>query len=106
LRIFTLNYDGTIEIICEKNNVDFSDGFNQYWNPDTFENAKVNIFKLHGSLYWFRTASGKIIKVPVKGLPVRTLKYLSDETVSEMMIYPALQDIIPDIIPDFFVITY
>jgi hypothetical protein len=35
-------------------------------------------------------ASGKIIKVPVKGLTVRNLKYLSDEQVTEMMIYPAL----------------
>ena len=91
LKIFTLNYDGTIEIFCEKNNIDFSDGFNQYWDPKSFEKTKVNLFKLHGSLYWFRTESGKIIKVPVKGLTVRSLKYLSDESVSEMMIYPALQ---------------
>jgi hypothetical protein len=91
MNIFTLNYDGTIEIFCEKHNIDFSDGFDLYWNPDSFENAKVNIFKLHGSLYWFRTESGKIIKVPAKGFTVKFLRYLSDEQLSEMMIYPALR---------------
>ncbi len=91
MKIFTLNYDGTIEIFCEKYNINFSDGFDLYWNPDSFVNAKVNIFKLHGSLYWFRTESGKIIKVPAKGLTVSFLRYLSDEQLSEMMIYPALK---------------
>jgi uncharacterized protein YcbK (DUF882 family) len=33
LRIFTLNYDGTIEIICEKNNIDFSDGLGGILEP-------------------------------------------------------------------------
>jgi hypothetical protein len=34
MKIFTLNYDGTIELFCEKNNIDFSDGFSLYWDPD------------------------------------------------------------------------
>lgn len=92
LDIFTLNYDSTIEIFCEKNDVKHTDGFDPYWNPVNFaENLGINIYKLHGSLYWFRSQSGKIIKVPIKGLDVSNIKYLTDESVSEMMIYPALQ---------------
>jgi hypothetical protein len=90
-RIFTVNYDGTLEVFCETNNIRFSDGFNPYWNPQSFTDSNVNIFKLHGSLYWFRTESGKIIRVPVKGLNISKLKYITDESVSEMMIYPVLQ---------------
>lgn len=92
INIFTLNYDGTIEIFCEKNNINYSDGFNPYWNSANFdESTEINIFKLHGSLYWIKTSSGKILKIPLKGLRVSELTYLTDEKVSEMMIYPALQ---------------
>lgn len=90
--IFTLNYDGTIEIFCEKNDIAYTDGFDPYWHPENFaKNLGINIYKLHGSLYWFRSESGKTIKVPIKGLKVLDVKYLTDESVSEMMIYPALK---------------
>lgn len=93
LNIFTLNYDGTIEIFCEKNNIRCADGFDPYWNPSNFNDNKdgVNLFKLHGSLYWFKSESGKYIKVPIKGLRITDMRYLTDESVSEMMIYPELE---------------
>ncbi len=92
LDIFTLNYDGTIEIFCEQNSISYTDGFDPNWNPAIFatQNNEFNLYKLHGSLYWFRTPSGKRIKVPMKGLNVSDLKYLTDDSVSEMMIYPAI----------------
>lgn len=91
LKIFTLNYDATIEIFCEKNDIEYSDGFNPYWNPENFSNKLgLHLFKLHGSLYWLRSASGKTMKVPLKGLRSSEVKYLTDEMMSEMMIYPAL----------------
>jgi hypothetical protein len=46
---------------------------------------------LHGSLYWLKSASGKIIRVPLKGLELSNIKYFLDESLSEMMIYPALR---------------
>lgn len=92
LNIFSLNYDGTIEIFCEKNNLACIDGFDPNWNPKNFiENKEgVNLYKLHGSLYWFKSQSGKYIKIPIKGLKIADMRYLTDETVSEMMIYPKL----------------
>jgi hypothetical protein len=86
-----LNYDGVIETFCENNGISYSDGFDPYWNPNNFDTKDVKIFKLHGSLYWFKTEKDKILRVPVKGLEVTNLRYLSDETLSEMIIYPALQ---------------
>lgn len=93
LNIFTLNYDATIEIFCENKGIEYTDGFEPDWNSERFDDKDIqlNIFKLHGSLYWFRTKSNKTIKVPMKGLQTSLLKYLTDEEVSEMMIYPTLE---------------
>jgi hypothetical protein len=91
LNIFTLNYDGIVETFCETNNLSYSDGFDPYWNPEHFDGKDVKLFKLHGSLFWFKTERDKVIKIPAKGLVLTNLRYLSDESLSEMMIYPALQ---------------
>ncbi len=93
LNIFTLNYDATIEIFCEKKGIKYTDGFEPDWNPERFDdkNTNLNLFKLHGSLYWFRTKSNKTIKIPMNGLQASHVKYLTDEEVSEMMIYPTLE---------------
>jgi len=93
LNIFTLNYDAAVEIFCENNGIRYTDGFEPDWNKGRFveKNIQINLFKLHGSLYWFRTKSNKTIKVPMKGLQSSLLKYLTDEEVSEMMIYPTLE---------------
>ena len=93
LDIFTLNYDGTVEIFCEERGIKYTDGFEPDWNIKRFDDneSKINLYKLHGSLYWFRTKSNKTIKIPMKGLQTSHVKYLTDEEVSEMMIYPSLE---------------
>lgn len=60
--IFTLNHDKVLEEFFSKNGIQFTDGFDEpvndvrYWNPDLFETScsKVRLFKLHGSVNWFR----------------------------------------------------
>lgn len=93
LDIFTLNYDGTVEIFCEERGIKYTDGFEPDWNIKRFDDdeTEINLYKLHGSLYWFRTKSNKTIKIPLKGLQTSDVKYLTDEEVSEMMIYPTLE---------------
>lgn len=92
LNIFTLNYDGVLEIYCQKNNISYTDGFNPFWNEKEFENNhKIHLYKIHGSLYWFKAGDGIFIKVPIKGLQISGMRYLTDESVSEMMIYPELE---------------
>jgi hypothetical protein len=60
--IFTLNHDTVLERFLSKNGIQLSDGFGKpvndvrYWDLSLFEcgPAKVRLFKLHGSINWFR----------------------------------------------------
>lgn len=78
INIFTTNYDNLIENALEKNNIDYFDGFVGRINPKfstanygklvcrqngsqgrLSEEVSVNLFKIHGSLYW-REENGDI----------------------------------------------
>jgi hypothetical protein len=60
--IFTLNHDCLVETFLRSKKADFVDGFGKpdrrvrYWDPRVFQNedSKVNFFKLHGSVDWYR----------------------------------------------------
>jgi hypothetical protein len=61
--IFTLNHDVVLERLLEKSRIQFTDGFGKketddirYWKPELFQSgtSKVRLFKLHGSVNWFR----------------------------------------------------
>lgn len=60
--IFSLNHDTVLEQSLSQNDIQVIDGFGQlqnnvrYWNPDLFDSrdSKVRLFKLHGSVNWFR----------------------------------------------------
>ena len=92
INIFSLNYDGTIEIFCETNGIKYTDGFEPFWDQNNFDKgSEINLFKLHGSLYWLRNQSGKSMKIPIKGLRTDSIKYLTNESMHEMLIYPALR---------------
>ena len=90
LKIFTVNYDGLIEIICELNLKKHSDGFSPFWDPRNFDDKEIQIFKLHGSLFWLRTNSGQYLRIPLKGLNLENTQYITDENLSEMIIYPSM----------------
>jgi SIR2-like domain len=93
IEIFTLNYDGIADLFCENCGLEYFDGFSPFWSPKAFDDPKiaVKIYKLHGSLYWFKTKHGKSIRIPVKDLDVSKIKYISNDDISEMIIYPTLQ---------------
>jgi hypothetical protein len=87
LRIFTTNYDPIIENVCDELNISYADGFvpkghtgNFTWTPESLEFEKLNLFKLHGSITWFKDSNGRIIKFPTD---------ISDSTnVQSVIIYP------------------
>jgi hypothetical protein len=62
MNIFTLNHDKILEQFLTKNGIQFTDGFGEpidnvrRWNPNLFESElyKIRLFKLHGSIDWFR----------------------------------------------------
>ncbi len=93
LDVFSLNYDGVLEIYCKKNNITYEDGFSPFWNFENFlkKENQINHYKLHGSLYWFKGGEGNFIKVPIMGLQPANIRYLTDKSVSELMIYPELE---------------
>lgn len=93
LEIFTLNYDGIIELFCENCGLNYSDGFSPFWSSDVFDNDKINvkIYRLHGSLYWFKISSGKMMRIPIRGLKLNEVRYISGSCFNEMIIYPTLE---------------
>jgi hypothetical protein len=60
--IFTLNHDVLLERFFEKHQINITDGFGnptnevRYWSLDLFDTGsnKVRLFKLHGSVDWFK----------------------------------------------------
>jgi hypothetical protein len=93
IEIYTLNYDGLIDLFCEKLGISYSDGFSPFWNNIVFEDTdiKIKLYRLHGCLYWFKTLSGKYIKIPVMGLDLDKVNYISSEKLSEVIIYPTIR---------------
>lgn len=79
INVFTTNYDNFIELSIEKNNIDYFDGFAGRLKPEfstmnfgkniskqstltgrLTEKVCVNLYKLHGSIFW-KELDGKII---------------------------------------------
>lgn len=87
LKIFTTNYDPIIENVCDKLNISYADGFMPKgntgyftWTPESLNSKKLNLFKLHGSITWYKDSYGKIIKFPID---------ISDtRDVQSVIIYP------------------
>ncbi len=87
LRIFTTNYDPIIENVCDKLNISYADGFMPKgntgyftWAPESLNSEKLNLFKLHGSITWYKDSNGRIIKFPID---------ISDRRdVQSVIIYP------------------
>lgn len=77
--IFTLNYDSVVETYCEKENINYSDGFELKWDFNNFEKIKKGnrLYKLHGSLYWFKTENNKLVKIPIKHCNTDGITYYS-----------------------------
>jgi len=84
--IFTVNHDTVLERYLSGNQIAFTDGFGEpenqvrYWKPDLFESKshKVRIFKLHGSVNYFRFRPDggdwydELVGIPLKGDPDNT----------------------------------
>jgi len=89
VRIFSVNYDTSIEQLCNVYKKNYTDGFDHSWNPSLFEheNLDVYLYKLHGSIIWYKTDKGEYLKLPI---PPRTddIELIFGEKAHQLMIYP------------------
>lgn len=87
-KIFTTNYDNNIEDTCEDLGIAYNTGIGMgndkktYFSPTFFDDDKLGIYKLHGSIYWYRS----------KDTPGTLIHFddpdLSGERIEDAMIYP------------------
>lgn len=90
LNIFSANYDTAVEVLCAEHKLKYRDGFDEVWNPSVFDEPGVHIklFKIHGSVTWYRTDRGRFVKIPtvVKG---SSIELFTKERAELVMLYPA-----------------
>ena len=89
LDIFSVNYDTCIEQFCKKHNFTYTDGFELYWNPNSFKNDyKIKLYKLHGSVTRYKTDEGDYIKVPIASEKEDEIELITGEKAKTLMVYP------------------
>lgn len=89
LDIISLNYDTCIEQFCNVFKMQYEDGFDINWNPETFNrrDADIRLYKLHGSAIWYQSDRGTFLKLPVKN-DIGEIQLISDEKAETLMLYP------------------
>ncbi|MDD5530465.1 MAG: SIR2 family protein [bacterium] len=89
LDIISVNYDTCIELLCNSYNVKYQDGFDTHWNPKVFdENTDIRLYKLHGSVMWYKSDKGGYVKSSVMEKDIKS-QLMTGETIENLMLYPA-----------------
>lgn len=65
LRIYSLNYDNAVELLCQQNDVSYSLGITESGAVEFDPEARVHLIKLHGSIDWVEIGSSR--PLPLKG---------------------------------------
>ena len=88
--LFSANYDLVMETFLQTAGYPYTDGFDQSWNPDLFDSPTVQacLYKLHGSVNWYRTLNGAYFKLPIRN-PPREVRTYSGAEAEALMLYPA-----------------
>lgn len=89
LDIFTVNYDICIEQFCNTYNKSYVDGFQFKWDPQLFlkEDIDCRLYKLHGSIMWYKTDLGDYVKIHTKTTKSHT-EMITGEKAETLMLYP------------------
>jgi hypothetical protein len=89
LDIFSVNYDTAIEQFCSVYRKDYVDGFDLHWNSKVFrrEDVDIRLFKLHGSILWYKTDRGDYVKLPIR-TEEATIDLVTGEKAVTLMVYP------------------
>ena len=89
LSIFSVNYDTCIEQFCSVHRLDYQDGFDVNWNPRVFdrENTDIMLYKLHGSIIWYRSDRAGYVKLPIM-TDEASIRLITGERAESLMLYP------------------
>lgn len=89
LDIFSVNYDICVEQFCNIYRRKCVDGFDITWNPRLFEqkDADIRLYKLHGSITWYRTDRGDYTKLPIMTKKAET-ELITGEKATTLILYP------------------
>ena len=88
LDIFSVNYDILIEQFSALHQKQLSDGFDVDWNRDSFRRSRdIRLYKLHGSVTWYKTKHADYVKVPVLAKQDE-IELITGETASSLILYP------------------
>ncbi len=86
--VFSVNYDTCIEQFCEVNGKSMQDGFDPTWNFGVFKrDVDVRLYKLHGSVTWYKTDRGDYLKIPIQSREA-TLTLTSGERAESLVLFP------------------
>lgn len=90
VHVFTVNYDLVMEQFLERSSRQFTDGFDLYWNPSKFldDRYEVYLYKLHGSVTWYRSPDGRSLKLPIR-LTQTQFMMATGGVAQPLMLYPA-----------------
>jgi hypothetical protein len=91
LDIFSTNYDVCIEKLCSITKKICIDGFDESnWNLDIFNKKRqqINLYKLHGSVTWFRNEKGEIKKNVMFTSDNNKTEMISGEEWVPLILYP------------------
>jgi hypothetical protein len=89
LDIFSVNYDICIEQFCDVFEKTYTDGFYLDWEPKSLEREDVDVrlYKIHGSITWFETDKGSLVKLPIKS-EAAEIELITGEKATSLMLYP------------------
>lgn len=90
LPVFSVNYDVVVEQFLESHGLSYVDGFELRFNSGLFDQQETDVllYKLHGSVTWFRSQTGGYLKLPIRS-SLREIDLLSGERAVPVMLYPA-----------------
>lgn len=89
LDIISVNYDTCVEQFCNVYKLNYQDGFDLHWNPKVFEaeSTDIRLYKLHGSVIWYRSDRAGYIKLPVM-VQESSIQLITGEKAESLMLYP------------------
>jgi hypothetical protein len=86
--IISTNYDTVVEQFCSNQRISYEDGFGNVFEVDRLRDsqAQIRLFKVHGSILWYKSDRGQFYKFPVEVKDLTRTVY--GENIEPLIMYP------------------